>query len=121
MVTAQERLKVLEMLEAGKISSDDAAKLLLAVGEERGEPTVGGGRWLTIKVTKGGKPEVNVRIPLAVADWALRLIPSKYLEKEGIDADELRAFIQEVKRTGQQQLVDIQTEEDQVQVQIAIE
>jgi len=113
--------KVLEMLEAGKVSVEEAARLLEAVGETASTPTGTGGRWLTIKVTEGGKPKVNVRIPVAVADWALRLIPKKYLEEEGIDAGELRALVQEVKRTGEQQLIDIQAEEDQVQVLIAIE
>ena len=122
MVTAQERLKILEMLEAGKISSDEAAKLLIAVGEEDAHPAaVGRGRWLTIQVKEGEKTAVNVRIPLKLAEWALRLVPSKYLEKEGIDPEALRELISEVERTGQQQLVDIQTEQDQVQVQIGIE
>ncbi len=119
MVTAQERLKVLEMLEAGKISSDEAAKLLIAVGEEDAHPAaVGRGRWLTIRVKEGEKTAVNVRIPLKLAEWALRLVPEKYLEKQGITGVEILELVRQVQGAGKTQLIDVHDGGEHIQIAI---
>jgi hypothetical protein len=87
---SEERLKILEMLEQGKISADDAKKLLDALGSEepKSEPTslstaaaakVSGGekRLLRILVYEGDpdKPKVRVNIPLQLAKLAMKFVP----------------------------------------------
>jgi hypothetical protein len=55
MVTA-ERLKILKMLEEGKIKADEAARLLEAVGEGDAEPAAGA-------TAKGrGKKTLHIRV-----------------------------------------------------------
>lgn len=99
-----ERNKILEMLAAGKISSQDAARLLdklesaPASGAEAGgkteEQTASSRktpRYLRIVVQKPNEDHVNIRIPLAFARSSVRLMAvlppkiSQRLAQEGID------------------------------------
>ncbi len=81
---SEERLKILELLSKGKISVEEAEKLLAALGEQAGEagprPATGGAkpRYLVVNVysEKGGpdQPEkVNVRVPLQVIRAGVKL------------------------------------------------
>ena len=57
MATAEERLKILKMIDEGKISAEEGAKLLAALSEsrrpDRKAPVRGaaGTRWLRVRVT----------------------------------------------------------------------
>ena len=83
MVTSEERLKILKMLEDGKITAEEAAKLLRALGkQERRTATTGREpRWLRVRVTEADKERasVNVHLPLSMVNVGLkmgaRLIP----------------------------------------------
>lgn len=120
MVTPQERLKVLEMLEAGKISAEDAAKLLEAAAQHEGAqpPAVGRGHWLVIRVTEGEKTTVNLRIPLRLAEWALRFVPGKYLEQGGMSKQNLVEVVNQAVGAGKAQLIDVHDGDDHVQISI---
>lgn len=81
MTTATtERLKVLQMLEEGKITAEEAATLLRALegGRRTGPPRAGmegEGRYLRIHVTDlgSGAGKVNVTIPLRLVKTGLRI------------------------------------------------
>jgi hypothetical protein len=100
----EERKKVLEMLAAGKISAEEAEKLLdkLAGGPANqasaGDPAAaspaqaaGKPKYLRIVVDKPGSDQINVRIPLALAGTGTRLLAvmparvSERLAEYGID------------------------------------
>ncbi|MFC1800379.1 hypothetical protein ACFL2Z_05705, partial [Candidatus Eisenbacteria bacterium] len=89
----EDRMQILKMLEEGKITSDDAAKLLDAMEPDRpAESAPGGGKRLLIRVTdaRTGKKKVNVKIPIALAKIAAKFIPAKsrrQLAEEGVDVD----------------------------------
>lgn len=98
-MAAEERKQVLEMLAAGKIGVDEAAKLLEAV-ESPASPTVieeaGGGarkgRMLRVRVVEDGKQKVNVNVPFGLAKMFLGLA-GKYAVKhekiKDLDVDEI--------------------------------
>lgn len=104
--------RVLEMLAEGKISVDDANRLLSLVGDGDGEATGGGAeagrprkpaKYLRIQAqtknsdTGGDSPLINIRVPMALLRAGVKLtalIPSGVAEKaneamrkEGIDFD----------------------------------
>ena len=70
MANSEERMKILKMIEEGKISADDASKLLAALSDtKRGVPTPprpngmgGSARWLRIRVTdtRTGRSKASV-------------------------------------------------------------
>ena len=120
MVTSQERLKILQMLEAGKISAEEAAKLLEATGqqEEGQPPALGRGHWLIIRVSEGDKSVVNLRIPIKLAEWALRFVPRKYLEQGGMTKQDLEQVVAQALEAGKAQLIDVHDGKDHVQISI---
>ena len=106
---SQERRRILSMLAEGKISVDEAERLLAAVGQA-GEAEVAPGatdaprsrpRYLRVTVDKGeGEERVNIRVPLQLLRAGLKLsavLPDEAKDKvgaalqdKGIDLD-LRA------------------------------
>jgi hypothetical protein len=82
MVSADERLKILKMVEEGKITPEEGAKLLAALRESRKEPSrpsapsrpVSKG-WLRVRVTDTatGRTKVNVNLPLGLIDAGMNI------------------------------------------------
>lgn len=83
---------VLRLVADGRLSPDEAAPIIegltraesreapRASGPERTEappeaPETRGGRHLRIRVSEHGRQVVNLRIPLAFADMAMRMVP----------------------------------------------
>lgn len=124
----EEKMRILQMVEEGKISASEASELLDALGSEQQEekalqkPSMKG-RKLRILVTKPGsdKPQVNIRIPLRLVKWAERFIPKEAkqeLDDQGIDIDEIVGSIDELEDLT---LVDVTDEDTGEQVKIFIE
>ena len=100
--TNDERLKILQMLEEGKITAEEAATLLRVLGGGRrarpGVPDVGGdNRFLRIQVTDttSGAGKVNVTIPIGLVRAGLRIAERFAPEFEGLDLEELADLITE--------------------------
>src|SRR5260221_1216918 len=99
MATAEERMKILEMVREGKISPEEGARLLQAIqsGAKRaGQANRDGGRdprWLHIRVTdlKTGQAKVNVNIPMGLVSVGIKMCArfaptnANFDYKEGID------------------------------------
>lgn len=134
MANPEERLKILQLLQEGKITADQAARLLEALetsaSQAKGAPRppvppappspAGGGRWLRVRVTDTdtGKTRVNVRLPLNLVASGIRMGMRFAPEIEGLDVNELMAFIQ----SGESgHLVDVYDDEDGEHVEVYIE
>jgi len=124
MTTSEERLKILKMIDDGKINAEEGAKLLSALSESRqskSKPavrtTTGGARWLRVRVTDmvTGKPKATVNLPLGLVDAGMN-IASKYAPD--IAFDEL---ISSINDGAQGKIIDVIDEEDGEHVEIFIE
>jgi hypothetical protein len=120
-----ERLRILKMVEQGKITASQGAELLSALGHER--PTSQperkqanrGARWFRIKVSDvvTGKSKTSVNIPMGLVDWGLR-IGAQFAPEADIDMEELSQMIQ----TGiEGKIIDVVDEEDGEHVEIFVE
>lgn len=90
-------LKVLKMVEEGKVKSEEALKLIEAMGvEEEMEPRGRKPSLLRVKVEDEDGMKVNVNVPLKLAKIALRLIPKGVLEKIKIGSVELQTGLEEI-------------------------
>ncbi len=127
MAKTEERMKILKMIQEGKITAEEGAKLLAALKESRktgpGRPNVsmGGGRsWLRVRVTDtiSGKTKVNVNLPLGLMDAGLRIGAQYAPELQGMD---LAQLINEVKSGASGKIIDVVDEEDGEHVEIFIE
>ena len=134
MANPEERLKILQLLQEGKISDDQAARLLEALetstAQTKGAPRppipptppspAGAGRWLRVRVTDTdtGKTRVNVRLPLNLVASGIRMGMRFAPEIEGLDVNELMNLIQ----SGESgHLVDVYDDEDGEHVEVYIE
>lgn len=121
----QESMKILRMLEEGKIKADEAARLLEVVGAV-GETAAasapkGRGKTLHVRVFRGGseRPNVNVNIPLSLAKWALKFAPEHAKARMGdkeVDLDELGTLLDE----GVGEIITVQDEDKDERVEISI-
>ncbi|GAP15555.1 hypothetical protein LARV_03346 [Longilinea arvoryzae] len=130
MVQTEERLRVLKMLQEGKISATEAAQILEAL-EEIPSPSAPKtpasasipsrpGKWFRVQVTdtNTGKTRVNVRLPLNMVSAGVKMGMKFSPEVEGLDVNELMAFI----NSGEVgQIVDVTDIEDGEHVEVFIE
>jgi hypothetical protein len=123
MASSEERVKILKMVEEGKITAEEGAKLLAALSEGRKpakKPTLygqSGARWLRVRVTDmlTGKAKATVNLPLRLVDAGLN-IASQYAP--GVAFDEL---IQAINEGAEGKIIDVMDEEDGEHVEIYIE
>ncbi len=123
MANADERMKILQMVQDGTVSADDGAKLLTALSGKGTRSRRGSGagqtdpRWMRVRVTDTftGKAKATVNLPMGLVGAGLNLA-SQFVPD--MDFEELSAAI-ESGMTGK--IVEVFDEEDGEQVEIFIE
>jgi len=128
MANSEERMKILKMIEEGKISADEGSKLLAALSDtRRGIPTpprpsgmVGTARWLRIRVTdiRSGRSKASVQIPLALVDAGMKIGAHFAPEVEGVDMSNVMEALR-MGVTGK--IIDVTDDEDGEHVEIYVE
>ena len=121
MTTTEERIKILQMIQDGKISAEDGAKRLAALNES-GPGRASGfrqkdSRTIRIRVTDqfNGKSKVSINLPLRLVDAGLN-IASNFIPDLGIE--EISSAIRDG-LTGK--IIDVIDDEDGERVEIFIE
>jgi len=127
MTTAEERLKILKMIEDGKISAEEGAKLLSALSAGRRVPGApppprppGAPRTLRIRVTDvaTGRSKASVQIPLDLVDAGMKIGAHFAPEVEGVDMDNVMQAI----RSGMTgKIIDVMDDVDGEHVEIYVE
>ena len=124
MATNDERLKILRMIDEGKITAEEGAKLLAALNESRKTPRktawrtpTGASRWLRVRVTDAatGKAKATVNLPLGLVNAGLN-IASQYAP--GINLEELAEAIN---AGAEGKIIDVLDEADGEHVEIFID
>jgi hypothetical protein len=130
-----ERMRVLELLEQGKITAAEAAELLHALEDKPPEPPdpprtwFGGGgkgrdrpRWFRVRVTDTatGRAKANLAIPYGMVDFGLRFAPGHLrLRRHGIDhMDDLLEALRSGKRGT---LYDVTDKGERERIEIIVE
>ena len=129
MASSEERMKILKMIEEGKLSAEEGTKLLSALSSSRaptpprtpGMPGMPGGpRWLRIRVTdvRTGRSKASVQIPLALVDAGMKIGAHFAPEVEGVNM----ANVMEALRSGVTgKIIDVTDDEDGEHVEIYVE
>lgn len=125
MASVEERMKILKMIEDGKLSAEEGTKLLAALSERRPTPPrapgmPGAPRWLRIRVTdtRTGRSKASVQIPLALVDAGMKIGAHFAPEVEGVDMSN----VMEALRSGVTgKIIDVTDEEDGEHVEIYVE
>jgi len=127
MDSSEERLKVLQMIQNGKITAEEGMRLLEALGQKpaaspeppEGQPTRTP-RWFRLRVidTSTGKVRVNVRMPVSVINAGVKMGARFSPEVEGLNTSDLLEHI----RAGDiGQIVDVTDEEEGEHVEVFLE
>lgn len=133
MASTEERMRILMMIQEGKISAEEGARLIeaLDVISEKPKPSrnmmdstpsTPGSKPRFMKVvvsdTNTGKVRVNVRLPVSLINSGMRLGAKFAPEIEGLDQDTLNAWL----NSGEiGQIVDVFDEEDGEHVEVYLE
>lgn len=121
MATSEERMKILQMIQDGKISAEDGAKLLAALSEgstrRRSLNRQSDPRYMRVRVTDTftGKAKVTVNLPLGLVDAGLG-IAANFVPDMGIED-----LSEAIKAGTTGKIVDVIDEEDGEHVEIFIE
>lgn len=70
----EERLRILEMVREGKLTVEEADRLLAALQPEKARP-VERGRLLRIRISGHRGETINFALPMSLADLVLRFVP----------------------------------------------
>jgi hypothetical protein len=123
MRAENERLRVLRMVEEGKVEPEEGARLLEAirdmqkVSSERvaSKPAAS----LRIRVQEAGRQKVNIAVPLSLARVALKLLPESAREQmgaQGLDPSDLGRLVSQVEKAGPLRILDVEDGDDRVEV-----
>lgn len=123
MTTAEERMRILKMIQDKQITAEEGARLLEALKtaagaaprEESPKP-----RWLRIRVTDRttGKIKVNVNLPVGLLDVGLKMGARFAPEMAGMEFGAIRAA---VKEGFQGRIVEVDDERENERVEIFVE
>jgi len=123
MATTEERMKILKMIDEGKITAEEGAKLLSTLSDSRKtQPKAssrksGGARWLRVRVTdmRTGRAKATVNLPLGLVDAGLN-IASQYAPDIAFDQ-----LLEAINEGAEGKIIDVLDEEDGEHVEIFIE
>lgn len=125
MSSSEERMKILKMVQDGKIKPAEGIQLLEALesASKRNAADADGlrqPRWFHVRVTDTdtGKPRVNIRLPISVIGAGIKMGAKFSTEVEGLDHDQLMQFIR-AGVTGQ--IIDVYDEKDGEHVEVFLE
>ncbi len=98
MATAEERLKILNMIAEGKISAEDGSRLLDALKsgrKPRGEGSASGrARYLRVRITgHDNKVKADINLPMSLVDVGLRMGARFSGDLEGLDVEDFEEAI----------------------------
>lgn len=126
MVTSEERMQILNMIAEGKITAEEGARLLAALGPSR--PAQGRGapgapaapRWFRLRVTdlETGRIKVNVNLPMSLVQVGIKM-GARFAP--GTEDFNFRDVIDQIKAGAQGKVMDYENSEDGERVEIYVE
>ena len=118
MTTVEERMRILKMVEEGKISAEDGAKLLAALADSRKPPpppfpppeAAGEARWFRVRVTdmRTGRAKISVNIPTGLVNVGIRM-GARFAPN--LEAEQMQALIDALKSGARGKIVDATDDE----------
>lgn len=123
MTTAEERMRILQMIQEGKITAEEGATLLQALssGKPKVPPSPGRDpRLLRVRITdlNSGKTKVNVNIPMGLVNVGIKLGARFAPSKSEINYNEI---LDAIKGGASGKVADIEDSESGEHVEIWVE
>ncbi len=126
-MSTDERLRILKMVEEGKLTAEEAAQLLAALqdtppADVEVPPATGHrARWLRIRVHEAGQAKVNIKVPLKLVKWGLAWV-QRYAGLTGQEMDGLTQSLEAALTADQVgPIVEVEDREAGERVEIVLE
>lgn len=130
--TSEERLKILDLVQQGKISPAEGIRLLEALEKSRPpavraqaappQPVVtpGGPRWLRVRVTdtSSGKILVNIRLPATVLNAGVKM-GARFTPE--LDKNQMSEILDAIRSGEVGQILDVYRDEDSEHIEVLLE
>lgn len=115
------RERILRLLEEKKITAEEAARLLDAVG--RSDATGRQNRFIKVRVFDGDseRAKVNVTLPIALVRWAIRMAPESARAKIEEHEIDMRVVTDALERGVTGKIVDVQDDDKGERVEVWLE
>jgi hypothetical protein len=124
MAGSEERVKILNMIQEGKLTPEDGLRLLEALDKPPAAkpfpPITGQARWLRVHITdvNTGKTRVNVRLPVTVLNTGIKMGARFSTE---IGQMEMNQVMEAIRNGEIGKILDIIDDEDGEHIQILLE
>jgi len=125
MTTSEERLKILTMIQEGKLAAQEGLELLSTLSDTSDSMSDGNlyrktPRWLRVKVTdtNTGKTRVNVRLPISLVNAGVKMGAKFAPEVDGMD---MSLILNAIKDGETGKVVDVFDEQDGEHVEVYID
>jgi hypothetical protein len=123
MTSAAERMQILKMIQEGKVSPEEGARLLSALGTKPSHPAAPSGadaRWFRVRVTdtESGKNKVNINIPMGLVNVGMRMGARFVPENSDINLEEL---FEQIRSGAHGKIIEVIDDESGEHVEIFIE
>jgi hypothetical protein len=127
MASAEERMQILKMIQEGKISAEEGAKLLQALSASKSDKrsvtsssTGSDARWFRVRVTdlSSGKSKVNVNIPMGLVNVAIKM-GARFAPN--IEGEKYEEIVQAIKSGASGKIMDVTDDQDGERVEIFVE
>lgn len=126
MASSEERMKILKMIEEGKLSAEEGTRLLSALSSgsrlvsSAGGLAASGAKWLRVRVTDvaSGRSKATVQIPISLMEAGMKIGAHFAPEIDGVNMDQLMEALR-LGTTGK--IIDVVDDEDGEHVEIFVE
>ena len=131
VVSSEERLKILNLVQQGKITPQEGIRLLEALDKSRlPQPSFslpaalpfssGGPRWLRVRITDTatGKTRVNVRLPVTVLNAGVKM-GARFSPELG--REQMSEILNAIRAGEVGQVLDVYNDEDGEHVEVLLE
>jgi len=129
MPITEERMQILKMLEQGRITADEAAKLLAAL--EIGDKKTGRSdrataitgpeaKWLRVRITDkaSGRQKVSVNLPIGLVNVALKMGAKFAPDVVGLNMTQINEALQ---NNSQGRIIDVEDDTTNERIEIFVE
>ncbi len=124
MAISEERLKILNLIQAGKLTPEEGLRLLEALDRPAAvkpeHPAAGAARWLRVQITDlvSGKTRVNVRLPVTVLNTGIKM-GARFSTDLG--QAEMTQILDAIRSGSIGKILDVIDDEDSEHIQIFLE
>lgn len=114
----EEKIKILKMIEEGKVTAEDGSKLLSSIEDSKDKISEnrinGNAKWIRIKVLdseKGKQTKVNIKIPISLVETGLKIGKNfnKDLESSMKDID-IQEILRMIKNGAEGKILEVETD-----------